>query len=176
MNWEAIGAIGEVIGALAVVASLIYVAIQIRQNTRQVEEQLRTQRFDVMGHLGDSWRGFRINITSNPEVASIWRRGNENLKQLNQDERALFDLLLVEFFWSFTQNWIMGVEHGLGEYLFEGIEDNILIYISPGMREWWATSPHRNEYPVDFIKAMDKIFERSRESESTKKDKELEGK
>ena len=34
MNWEAIGAIGEVIGALAVVASLIYLASQIRQNNK----------------------------------------------------------------------------------------------------------------------------------------------
>lgn len=45
MNWEAIGAVGEIVGALAVVATLIYVAIQIRQNTRHVQAQ--------MGH--DGW-------------------------------------------------------------------------------------------------------------------------
>jgi len=38
MNWEIITAIGEIIGALAVVISLIYLAKQIRQNTKQVEE------------------------------------------------------------------------------------------------------------------------------------------
>ena len=32
MNWDAIGAIGEIIGALAVVASLLYLAIQTRAN------------------------------------------------------------------------------------------------------------------------------------------------
>jgi hypothetical protein len=37
MNWEAIGAIGEVAGAAGVVATLIYLAVQIRQNTRSVE-------------------------------------------------------------------------------------------------------------------------------------------
>jgi hypothetical protein len=37
MNWEAIGAIGEVVGAAGVIASLIYLAAQIRQNTRSVE-------------------------------------------------------------------------------------------------------------------------------------------
>jgi len=36
MNWEAIGAIGEIVGALAVVASLAYLVIQIRQNTAAV--------------------------------------------------------------------------------------------------------------------------------------------
>ena len=33
MNWEAIGALGEVIGGLVVIGSLIYLAIEIRQNT-----------------------------------------------------------------------------------------------------------------------------------------------
>jgi hypothetical protein len=33
MNWEAIGAIGELFGALAVVLTLIYLATQVRQNT-----------------------------------------------------------------------------------------------------------------------------------------------
>ena len=41
MNWEAIGAISEMIGALAVVVSLIYLAFQIRQNTNQLEHNER---------------------------------------------------------------------------------------------------------------------------------------
>ena len=34
MNWEAISAVGEIVGAGAVVVSLIYLSIQIRQNTK----------------------------------------------------------------------------------------------------------------------------------------------
>ena len=34
MNWEAIGAIGEIVGATAVVATLVYLAVQIRNSTR----------------------------------------------------------------------------------------------------------------------------------------------
>ena len=37
MNWEAIGAIGETLGAIAVVVSLLYLAAQIRQNSRVVK-------------------------------------------------------------------------------------------------------------------------------------------
>jgi hypothetical protein len=32
MNWDAIGAIGETVGALAVILTLAYLAVQIRQN------------------------------------------------------------------------------------------------------------------------------------------------
>lgn len=34
MNWEALGAIGEIVGAVGVIATLGYLAVQIRQNTR----------------------------------------------------------------------------------------------------------------------------------------------
>ncbi len=36
MNWEAIAAIGQVAGAAAVMFTLIYLAVQIRQNTAAV--------------------------------------------------------------------------------------------------------------------------------------------
>jgi len=158
MNWEAVSTIAEVIGAVAVVASLIYLAIQIRQNTRQVEQQARGQRFVVLGTLADQWRGFRSNIVSNLEVAGIWRRGHEDPELLSDDEWALFDMLMVEFFWGFAYNWMMGVFFGRGDYLRDEVADNVLIYDSRGLRKWWANSPHRNEYPADFRVFIDKLL------------------
>jgi len=37
MNWDAIGAIGEILGALAVVLTLGYLAIQVKQNTHSMK-------------------------------------------------------------------------------------------------------------------------------------------
>ena len=36
MNWEAVSALGQIIGALAVLITLIYLAIQLKQNTAAV--------------------------------------------------------------------------------------------------------------------------------------------
>jgi hypothetical protein len=48
MNWDAIGAIGENVGALAVLATLIYLAVQVRQNSdlqrAQTHQQLAQER------------------------------------------------------------------------------------------------------------------------------------
>lgn len=41
MNWDAIGAIEEIIGALAVVISLVYLATQIRQNNKLAQAHTR---------------------------------------------------------------------------------------------------------------------------------------
>jgi len=43
VNWEAIGSIAELIGALAVLATLIYLALQIRQNTKGMEETRKVE-------------------------------------------------------------------------------------------------------------------------------------
>ena len=49
MNWEAIGTIAEVVGAIAVVLSLIYVATQIKQNT----EASRAHFCDSVSRIAD---------------------------------------------------------------------------------------------------------------------------
>jgi len=41
INWEAVGAAGEILGALAVVATLAYLAVQIRQNTKASRSAVR---------------------------------------------------------------------------------------------------------------------------------------
>ena len=43
MNWDAIGAIGEVTGAITVVITLVYLSIQIRQITRSMDETRKVE-------------------------------------------------------------------------------------------------------------------------------------
>ena len=50
MNWDAIGAVGEIVGALAVVVTLAYLAVQIRQNTRMMQ---REAHLDRIRHVAD---------------------------------------------------------------------------------------------------------------------------
>jgi hypothetical protein len=44
MNWEAIGALGEILGALAVFGTLVYLAIQIKQNSSMIKANIKEQR------------------------------------------------------------------------------------------------------------------------------------
>jgi len=49
MNWDAIGAIGEIVGALAVVLSLIYLATQIRASNSVAQRDSRLKSSKI-GH------------------------------------------------------------------------------------------------------------------------------
>ena len=52
MNWDAAGAIGEIIGATAVVVSVIYLAVQIRGQTEQAK--LAATR-ELMSNFTNRW-------------------------------------------------------------------------------------------------------------------------
>ena len=67
MNWEALGAIGEIVGAVAVVLTLGYLALQIRQNTPSV-------RASTVQAISDSAQG-RLLALQNVENARVWRIG-----------------------------------------------------------------------------------------------------
>lgn len=65
MNWDAIGAIAEVVGVIAVVLSLIYVGFQVRQNTAQLRQD--NLRETVRGvHLTPTGTFIAIKLTSPP--------------------------------------------------------------------------------------------------------------
>jgi hypothetical protein len=82
MNWDALGAIGELIGAVAVVVTLLYVARQIHQANAQTQARARYSFIEAYGHMNSS-------ITENKDVASIFRRGLKE-HELDEDEGIQF--------------------------------------------------------------------------------------
>ena len=86
MNWEAISAVGQILGAVAVLVTLLYLAIQVRQNTLAIAtatyETIMTGFNDVNGI-----------VVGNPQVASILHRGNINPSSLNDAEAIQYAFL-----------------------------------------------------------------------------------
>ena len=51
MNWDAIGAIGEVAGAVGVIITLLYLSIQIRQNSKMMQANSKQSIADASQQL-----------------------------------------------------------------------------------------------------------------------------
>ena len=100
MNWEAIGAIGETLGAVAVVVSLLYLAAQIRQNSRIVKgasAQAITQTIQSELRWSSDMGDILVKVFNNPEslsqveafkvgewaTAAMWARQNEYIQYLS---------------------------------------------------------------------------------------------
>jgi len=65
MNWEAISAVGEIVGATAVVVTLIYVAVQVRHATRETQG-VSVQTAYSLDHE------FLMTIGADPITAQLW--------------------------------------------------------------------------------------------------------
>jgi hypothetical protein len=87
MNWEALGAIGEIVGAIAVVLTLGYLALQIRQNTRLL-------RATALSATADAYLSFNRLLGSDPASAYVFQVGLEDFPSLSEAEQRQFLNLL----------------------------------------------------------------------------------
>jgi hypothetical protein len=87
MNWEAIAAVGELVGAVAVLITLIYLAVQIRQNTATVATA--TYESTMTG-----FNDINVVVASHPALASVLDRGCQATDSLNAEEGVQFNFLL----------------------------------------------------------------------------------
>ena len=91
MNWEALGAIAELLGAVSVLLTLIYLAIQVRENSKI--QTIATYN-SVIGGFSElySWAG------TTRELASVSRyMFNEKDRELTIDEKHQLDLMFHQF-------------------------------------------------------------------------------
>ena len=84
MNWEAVGTIAEIIGAVGVIASLLYLAVQIRQSTK-------VARAETTKDLYLASRDAILQIASNDALAKIWT----NIRNFESEEIAESYTLII---------------------------------------------------------------------------------
>ena len=95
--WEAIGAIGELLGAIGVILTLVYLAVQIRQNTRAMEEGRRLALAQAYQQRADGLSTMMVDA-ANGEIGRIivklttlgYPEDLGSLKQLTVEELGRF--------------------------------------------------------------------------------------
>jgi hypothetical protein len=109
--------------------------------------------------IAEHFSDWRAMITTNREVASIWRRGQLALDSLDDEERVQFDNLVIQLFWAFGLIFLYREEHGIGDLPEEITMGNLpLLADSSGVEQWWKSSPHRAEYPAALVQLVDDFY------------------
>lgn len=133
MTLQDLGSIGEFLGSLGVIISLIYLAIQIRQNTRSV----RAATHQAFVEVNSSFAALLLN---NDSMARVYRIGIDDYSKLNEDEQVQFDMLMVTYFRNMQSLFHQHNTGMLEDQVWEGSVRNMLWYIrQPGVLEWWKS-------------------------------------
>ena len=90
MNWDLAGILAEVVSAVAVVVTLIFVAIEVRNN------RFATQAASVDAQ-STGVNELNAALVSDPELARIWNIGMSDAGKLDEIERLRFALQLQNY-------------------------------------------------------------------------------
>src|ERR1700739_4389594 len=134
MNWEAVGAISQIVGTVLVGVTLIYLALQLRQNTSSLKSSTFLAISTLMGSTMEV-------LASSPDLAPLIIKAQAGLDALTGVERARFGFMMMM---AFRRVETVVVQRHLGfidRELTEGFERSALSTLhAKGMRQWWDAS------------------------------------
>ena len=131
MDWNALSAIADVLAAISIILTVVYLAIQIRKNTHATHSQTYQQATSALAEMAGI-------IGSSKELARIFRIGMTNPDNLDADEFAQFGYLGISLFRRFENVFFQYQSRMIDEDFWTGHRDNILWFFhQPGMQRWW---------------------------------------
>jgi hypothetical protein len=154
MNWDALGAIGEVVGALAVVLTLGYLAIQIRQNSKAVRSSTRSD-------IAKMQLDINFMLSQNPDTAlalyAFWR-GDE----LDEREETAAIFFVMGMFRTMENQFFAYLEGNFSASVWKGYRANIVINVrAEQFDKFWE--PRRELFSSEFAEFIDGLLHEHRE-------------
>lgn len=128
MSIQDLGALGELVAAFATIATLLYLAVQIRQGNRNLHES-------TSAAVNQGWASINSRLSSDGQLAEIFVRGREDIESL--------DAIELERFRAFVQDilnmavWADGLQasHDYRPLNFDALEVVGSLYQTyPGVR------------------------------------------
>lgn len=152
MNWDAIGALGEIIGAIAVIVTLIYLTIQVR-------ESARASRAAAVTDATASVQAWYQEIGSNPESAKLFLEGMTNPDALPVARQFQFLMLVHSIFLGFQRTYFLSQAGTLDAGLRDSIGTAIhAVNHLPGIHLYWRV--RRAFFQPEFVSWVEELLKR----------------
>ena len=147
MNWDAIGAVAELIGAIGVIASLVYLASQIRQNTRAMQGTTH----ESFVARNSTWA---VAVGSSSQLADLLARGHRDYEALPSSERLQYGHMMMTAMLGAEATFYQFKRGILDEALWQRSLAALPVYSSfLGFRTWWGKA--RTSFTAEFRAIVD---------------------
>jgi hypothetical protein len=132
MNWTAVGALAELLGAVAVVLSLVYLGAQVRGSTRQAKR-------DASRDLAVRISEISIAVSASREMGELLLVGGGSYESLDRVDEVRFRALMNALFRGLEQQYLLHREGALDDEAWTAVDNLIGDFASlPGVQRYFA--------------------------------------
>ena len=139
-----LGNMGDLVGGIAVIATLLFLILQIRQNTNTVRAaaELESERMRM------EWHAIPAN---NPDLAEIWERVFNEPEGVTWQELGRFRWFIASYFFILEGSWFQYKRGLMDEAGWIPLQNAMLGLLSNDrVSEWWEaeSSPYSQDFRV----------------------------
>ena len=135
MTLQSLAYIGEIIGTVVVILSLVYLAVQVRQNTE-------AQRTENYARALERLATFQSMLSTDSEVSTIFSKGLADSSNLSTQEKLRFNWTMYEAFGAFEFMFHAARKKSIDEEIWSRWSEAIAWYLTfPGVHTWWKVRP-----------------------------------
>src|SRR6266481_2947351 len=146
MNWEMLTALGQLAAVVVGIPSLIYLAVQIRAQTKE-------RRQSAVNVLTAQWGDLTCALHDNAEFSAIFLRGVQSFADLDPVSKLRFSAFLNRFeamYFSYCDGILTASSWGK----IERTMSDLIAY--PGIQQWWKE--RRHWHTEEFGRIVDAII------------------
>src|SRR6266480_4033662 len=149
VNWEAISAIGQIVGAIGVVVSLIYVATEVRNSARATQLASRRSISEIFTLLSRQ-------LAEHPDLRELYYRGLHDFESLEGTDLVGFAQVMLQLFRAYEEAYYGHLEGDVDPRLWRGWEAAMRdINGYPGVQAYWRSRSHW--YSEEFAKYINQL-------------------
>jgi hypothetical protein len=135
MELQTLANVGEFLGGLGVIVSLIYLAVQIRGNTS-------SQRSENYAHSLERMASIQQLLASDHDLTKMYNQGLVDPSRLTTTEKIQFSWVLTEFFGNLEFMFFQANQSSISAELWDRWVETLKWWLTfPGVLAWWKGKP-----------------------------------
>ena len=157
MSFEQLSYLAQMVASVGVIVSLIFVGLQIRQNTGALQ---RNEHNSTMAQ----WTVIRMAISKHRDVAELMTAGLHGERALDAADQLRLEQMLQENLWASFHIWERTQRGIFPKGTFEASTGAFLCDVlnTPRGESWWGTAKHKAFFPA-FVSDVDALLAKKAE-------------
>ena len=119
MQWDAVAAIGGLLGAVGIILTVVFLALQIRRNTAATQSQTYQSARSALADFG-------AMLGQDPALCRVWRLGLTAPQELEDNQYYQFAFLGISLFRRYENAFYQYHAGLIGDDFWSGHRNNLL--------------------------------------------------